>query len=111
MMHSNKETVMNSRTLRRRVSGSMLGRLAMGLVLAGMMGIAAAPARADDDDRRGFRREEGRERRDDHRREYHRERERERWHERRDYVYAPPPVVYAPPPRPGVSIIFPFEFR
>jgi hypothetical protein len=29
----------------------------------------------------------------------------------RDYVYAPPPVVYAPAPAPGVNLFIPLEFR
>ena len=91
-----------------RNSRAMLGRLAMALVLAAMVGgIAAASARADDD---GWRRD---------RREREDWREHDRW--RRDrrvvvvpppaYVYAPPPVVYAPPPPSGINLIFPLEIR
>jgi hypothetical protein len=28
-----------------------------------------------------------------------------------DYVYAPPPVVYAPEPSPGISLFIPLQFR
>jgi hypothetical protein len=88
-----------------------LGRLAMALVLAGMVGgIAVAPARADDGDRRDYRGE----------RDYRRERERGDWrdHDRRayrrerpEYIYAPPPVIYAPPPPSGIHLFFPLEIR
>ena len=86
------------------------GRLVLALALVGVVGgIAAVPARADDD--RGRREHLDRERA-----------ARDEWrdHRRRRvyvapppaYVYAPPPVVYAPPPPPsGINLIFPLNIR
>ncbi|GAU06793.1 hypothetical protein BamMC406_3903 [Burkholderia stabilis] len=33
------------------------------------------------------------------------------YYDNRDYVYAPPPVVYAPQAAPGVSLFIPLQFR
>lgn len=33
------------------------------------------------------------------------------YYDNRDYVYAPPPVVYAPQSAPGVSLFIPLRFR
>jgi hypothetical protein len=90
-----------------------VGRVACALVLAGLIGGAAAsPARADNDDRwRGRGHQDAR----------HDDRDRYRWHENEwrhahpnvyvapnYYTYAPPPVVYAPPPvPPSLNFIFP----
>jgi hypothetical protein len=88
----------------------VMGRLVLALVLAGVVGgIAAAPARADDDWRRHERLDRERAARDEWR-DHHR---------RRvyvapppAYVCAPPPVVYAPPPPPaGINLIFPLNIR
>jgi len=76
-----------------------------------IMGIATGPALGRDD-RREVRQERGHGERD-----RHDERNRPEDRSRRSYdyysapVYAPPPVVYAPVPSPGVSIFFPLEFR
>jgi hypothetical protein len=98
---------MNIAKKRLRTSRALLGRFALALVLAGMVGGIAAPARADDDRRH---REEWR----DHR-EHEHERDR-RFHERhviaQEPVYvAPPPVVYAPPPPSGINLVFPIQIR
>jgi hypothetical protein len=96
--------------------------LVLSLGVAALLGgIAAAPARADDDDWH-HERHERRERRE------HAQREREAWcayhpgacgYPQR-YVYAPPPpVVYAPPPPPpvvfappsGLNIVVPIHIR
>jgi hypothetical protein len=77
--------------------------LVLGLGMTALIaGIAAAPARADDDD---WRHREWRE----HERREHERHERQVWcaHHPYDcgapsYVYAPPPVVYTPPPPPPV---------
>ena len=98
---------MNASTLRKMA-------VAVGLAVV-LIGPAAGTARADDD----------------HWRHEQRERERiehERWeHERweREHHYAPPPVVYGPPPRevyapppvvyapaaPGFNIVLPINIR
>lgn len=99
-----------------------IGKIMLGLVLTAMLGsLGAVPANADDHRGRGGYRD------DDHgRREYrdndryeHRGRghERNRRHMRhnreyrstvyRERVYVEPPVVYVPPPPPGIGIFFP----
>jgi hypothetical protein len=100
---------MRSSTRKPPQGGAIGTRLLLALALAGVLGSAAMPARADDDWR--------------HQRiERERiEREREwRAHHRRPvyvapppaYVYAPPPVVYAPPPpAAGINLIFPLTIR
>ncbi len=103
---------MQRATTRARGFRPVTGRLVLALVLAGVVGgAAAAPARADDDDRG-----RGRHERLDRERAA-----RDEWreHHRRPvyrapppaYVYAPPPVVYAPPPPPGINLIFPLNIR
>ncbi len=103
---------MQRATTRARGFRPVTGRLVLALVLAGVVGgAAAAPARADDDDRG-----RGRYERLDRERAA-----RDEWreHHRRPvyrapppaYVYAPPPVVYAPPPPPGINLIFPLNIR
>lgn len=89
---------------------SVVGKIVMGLALAAMIGsIEVAPALAQDDHRRMERHDE----RHDHGRYEHRGRgyDRNRYvHGRRDYEpygYAPPPVIYVPPPQPGITIFFP----
>lgn len=93
-----------SGTVRSRF-GAALAALALAGVLAGF----AAPARADDDWR-------GRERAEHER--FRRERERREWraHHRPVYVAPPeqvyaPPVELAPPPAPGINLIFPIHIR
>lgn len=87
------------------------GGIVLTVALATMIGgLFALPARADDDERG---------RNDQHERSYQPQRSYRvetprpsyRYEERR-YVYAPPPVYYAEPPRrPVIDFIFPFEFR
>jgi hypothetical protein len=89
--------------------GSIIGKIMMVLVLAAMIGsIDVAPALGRDDHK-----DEGR-RHDNGRKEIRgRGYDRDRYErDRRDYRpygygYAPPPVIYAPPPQPGISIFFP----
>lgn len=82
-------------------------------VAAGVASSATAPARADDRGDRHY------DRHDDHRDEHDRGRgdrgERD-YHPyggyAPGYVYAPPPVYYAPPqPSPGINLVFPLRFR
>jgi len=84
----------------------------MGLVFAAMIGsINVLPALGDDHEREG---------RHDNGRYEHRGRghDRDRYeNDRRDYrhygyregYYSPPPVIYAPPPQPGIGIFFPIH--
>ena len=87
--------------------GSAAGKFMIGLVIAAMVGgIDVLPALGDD---------HGREGRHDNGRYEHRDRGHDRGryeHGRRDYRpygYAPPPVIYAPPAPPGISIFLPFH--
>jgi hypothetical protein len=102
---------------RSRKLRAMAGRIALALVLAGVVGGIAAPARADDDDWR-HRRDERDHERHDRDRDW-RDRDRD-WRDRdrgdRDwgrpvYVSPPPPVIYAPPPPRGLELIFPIHIR
>jgi hypothetical protein len=90
--------------------GSIVGKILMGLVLAAMIGsIDVAPALGEDKSRDNHKRVE----KHDNGRDEHRGRgnDRDRYvHGRRDYQpygYAPPPVIYAPEPEPGISVFFP----
>jgi hypothetical protein len=93
---------------------SLAGRIMTGVVFAAMIGsISVLPALGDDD--------HGRRGRHDNGRYEHRERGHERGgryvHGRRVYqshgyregYYSPPPVIYVPPPEPGISIFFPIR--
>ena len=85
-------------------------RIMMGLVLAAMVGsINVLPALGDDHGRNG---------KQDNVRAEHRGRANDRdAHDRRDYrhygyregYYSPPPVIYEPPPQPGIGIFLPFH--
>jgi hypothetical protein len=88
---------------------SVAGKIMMGLVLAAMVGsVDVVPALGDDHERNG---------KHDNSRYEHQRRglDRARYdHSRRDYgygerVYAPPPVIYAPPSPPGINIFLPFH--
>jgi hypothetical protein len=101
------------------ISRPQLRRTAVALALAAIIGgVAAHPARADDDHGRGHDRGRGHE--EWHGNGHHDDRGRERdWrrHHRDVYVapgyaYAPPPVVYAPiPVAPSLNFFFPLRFR
>jgi hypothetical protein len=88
----------------------MTGRIALALVLAGVVGGIAAPARADDDDWRHRRYERDHERHDRDRDWRDRDRGDRDWG-RPVYVSPPPPVIYAPPPPRGLELIFPIHIR
>lgn len=93
----------------RWISRSMINKIMTGVVLAAMLGSTAiVPAFGDDDHNRRERRERGR----------YEHREREHHHGRfvhrrvyieRERVYAPPPVIYAPQPEPGINIFIPIR--
>jgi len=83
-----------------------MGKIMMGLVLAAMVsGIDAAPALAKDDHKRVEKHDNGR--------SEHRGRGYDRGHYEHGrgyyepYGYAPPPVIYAPAPQPGIGIFLP----
>jgi len=94
---------------------SIVGKIMMGLVLTVMVGsVDVVPALGEDDhDRRGGRYEQrgrGHDRdRDRDRYRYEHGRRVYRTYDYRDRYYAPPPVVYAPPPAPGISIFLPIH--
>src|SRR5579864_1565756 len=91
----------------RRVGGMVL-TVALAALIGGLV---VLPARADNDERwrndqqyRGYQQPQRNYRAEAPRRSYGYESPR--------YVYAPPPVYYAEPPRrPVIDFIFPFEFR
>jgi len=80
---------------------SIVGKIMLGLALTAMIGsISVAPALGKDDHERMERHDNGR---SEHRGRGH---DRDRYDHGR-YEYAPPPVIYAPPPQPGIRIFFP----
>jgi hypothetical protein len=96
------------------IAGRKLGSIELSATLAVLIGgLAAMPARADEDDRgHNVQQQEGY----DH--DYgcppaHRSYQHYYYrYEQPSYVYAPPPVYYAPPPRqPAIDFIFPLNFR
>jgi hypothetical protein len=84
---------------------SVAGKIMMGLVLAAMVGsVDVVPALGDDHERNG--------KHDNSRYEHQRRGHDRDRHERDSYrerVYAPPPVIYAPPSPPGINIFLPFH--
>jgi hypothetical protein len=89
----------------------IVGKIMLGLVVAAMIGSAdVIPSFGEGNHGRGGKQEGGRneqrgrghdrDRNEHGRREY-------RSHGYRERGYFPPPVVYAPPPAPGISIFFP----
>ncbi|MGC1402280.1 MAG: hypothetical protein WA974_05055 [Thermodesulfobacteriota bacterium] len=97
---------------------SVVGKILMALVFASVIGgISAGPALSKDDDGlsplRGQASQQrgGHDNRDRHdNRGGHDDRGREVYRSyryQRDPVYAPPPVIYAPEPSPGISLFFP----
>jgi hypothetical protein len=87
----------------RAIAGKMLLAVALASALGGL---SVGPALGDDRDwrreqqNRAWQQEQERARYERYRRDYHR---------RQVYrpIYAPPPVVYAPAPSPGISLFFP----
>jgi hypothetical protein len=75
------------------------GKVMLGLVLAAMIGsISVAPALGKDNHKRMVKHDNGLHRGQ----RYNRDR-----HVYDRGVYVPPPVIYAPPPAPGIDIFFP----
>ena len=80
---------------------SIVGKIMMGLVLAAMIGsIDVVPVLGKD-----YKQNKGRY--EQRGRGYDRDRYQGRGYGYRERVYAPPRVIYAPPPPPGVGIFFP----
>ena len=91
---------------------TIVGKVMMGLALAAMIGsMDVLPADAKDKYDRGDRHDNGRyEHRGrgyDHRGRNVHERRVYKSYGYRERVYVPPPVTYAPPSPPGISIFFP----
>ncbi len=95
---------------------SIVGKTILGLVFALMLGsVNVAPSFADDNNYRKGKHDNGRYEnrghgydRDRYERKRHKRYRREyRTYGYRERVYVAPPVVYAPPPSPGISIFFP----
>ena len=86
---------------------SIVGKIMMGLVLTVMVGsVDVVPALGEDDHGRGRYEQKGR---GHDRARYEHGRHVYRTYDYRDRYYAPPPVVYAPPPAPGISIFLPIH--
>jgi hypothetical protein len=86
---------------------SIVGKILMALIFASLIGgLSVGPAFGDNDRRGKGLKQQGRH-------------DNRRWHDNRNRrvyrpyryqpapVYAPPPVIYAPLPSPGISIFFP----
>ena len=83
---------------------SIVGKIMMGLVLASMIGsIDVVPVLGKD-----YKQNKGRY--EQRGRGYDRDRYQGRGYGYRERVYAPPRVIYAPPPPPGIGIFFPPVF-
>ena len=96
----------------RATAGKMLLAAALASALGGL---SVGPALGDDRDWRQEQRNRGWHQKQQNR-AWQQEQERARYErDRRDYhrrqvyrpIYAPPPVVYAPAPSPGISLFFP----
>lgn len=91
---------------------SLVGKAMTGLVSTALLfSIGVAPASGEDDHNDRGRHDNGRyEKNKGH--EHDRDRHVKRRHDNRRYddrgrVYVSPPVIYAPPPPPGIGIFFP----
>jgi hypothetical protein len=83
---------------------SIVGKIMMGLVLAAMIGsIDVVPALGKDGPKRMGKHDNGRY----EQRGHGYDRNRSYGYGYRERVYAPPRVIYAPPPPPGIGIFFP----
>ena len=107
-----KVTMRISKRRTKNVSSTVV-KMVMALAFTSVIGgISTGPAFADDNGRhlgqRHWQQEHDRyyER---ERHEYRPENRREYRPEYRPYVYAPPPVVYAPYPSPGIGLFFDFR--
>jgi hypothetical protein len=125
---------MKTSTIHINTVRSTVGRIATALVLATAIGAASTDvALADNNDRHDARSDRGRydqqqgqRQRDQQQAQRQRDqrgrRDERGWNENRDRrtyypdryaapVYAPPPVVYAPRPSPGISLFLPIDIR
>lgn len=93
---------MKPATPRTRIGYRSAGGVALTIALAALMGgLFTIPARADDDHGRDVHQVQ-------HRRPPPR---RPSGYRAPAYVYAPPPVYYAPPQAPAIDLVFPLEIR
>ena len=96
--------------------------VALGLTLA-ISGMSMAPAFGEDNNyyrqgqqqrgtNGGYQHDQGHQRGHGDRQTYQRNVHRHGdYYGNQDYVYAPPPVVYAPEPEPGITLFLPLQFR
>ena len=86
---------------------SIVGKILMAIIFASVIGgISAGPALGKNDNRGRGPKQQGRH---DNRR-WNNDRDRRVYRSYRyapEPIYAPPPVIYAPEPSPGISIFFP----
>jgi len=88
------------------IIGSTVGKIVMGLVLTAMIGsVSVVPALGEDNHKHDKGRYEHKERGHEH----DRGRAHYQTYHPYGYYYVPPPVVYAPPPQPGISIFLPIR--
>ena len=85
----------------------IVGKILMALIFASVIGgLSAGPALADNDHRGKGPKQQGRH--DNRRWQEHRGREVYRpYRYQPEPIYAPPPVIYAPLPSPGINFFFP----
>jgi len=86
----------------------MVSKIMMGLVLAAMIGsIDVVSALGEDDHKDMGKHDNGRHEQKEREHDHDRHVERRHDYHRRERVYVPPRVIYAPPPPPGIGIFFP----
>jgi hypothetical protein len=101
-------------TLRAQQGRSIVGKIALALTVAAVLGgLAAGPALSKDKDRRERPPERGRRVIHPAPRSYQPYGYSQPYGYAQPYSYyqAPPPVVYVPPPSPGISLFFGFPRR
>ena len=99
---------MTPSTLRAQQGRSIVGKIVLALTVAAVMGgLATGPALSDDHDRRDRPQERYRPAHPPVHRAYRPAPRPQPY----GYYQAPPPVVYVPPPSPGISLFFGFPRR
>ena len=106
---------MRPSTTRAQQGRSIVGKIVLALtVVAMMVGLSMGPARSEENERRDKQQE-----RDQHARQSYQRAHQPAPHARQSYqrahqsygYYAPPPVIYVPPPSPGISLFFGFPIH